>query len=412
VILLRVFMQTVWLAIGQIWSHKVRALLTTLGIVIGVAAVVGTVGTLTGLQETVLGEFEKLGARRIYIDGRLPPQLRNRLRWIDTRLSIPEIEAIRDQCPSISAITPEYWGTYEAISGDFKVAGVPTVGIWPVWHEITGRGVLMGRSFNAIDEEERRLVCMVNEAMIADLNLDREPVGTHIVLAGRRFLIVGVVETVDLAMFGGGDTRAECFIPFSTAKLLRPYGWISHAWAQLASPGKAEDAKAEVSFVLRRMRGLDPNDPDTWEVQVLQQFIDQFNKIAALMTVGAGAVVSISLLVGGIGIMNIMLVSVSERTREIGLRKAIGARPTVILLQFLVESVVLCLSGGAIGLLLGQLMVVGVASIPGIDIGDPTVPVWAIVLAVGFSAGTGVIFGMFPALKAAALNPIDALRHE
>jgi putative ABC transport system permease protein len=405
-------MQTVGLAIGQIWTHKIRAMLTTLGIVIGVAAVVGTVGTLTGLRESVLGEFEKLGARRIYIDGTLPQELRNRIQWIDVQLKIEEIEAIRDQCASVSAITPEYWGTYEAVNGDFKIAGVATVGIWPAWHEITGRGVLMGRSFNTIDEEERRLVCLINEAAITELNLDREPVGSDVVLAGRRFRIIGVVETVDLNMFGGGDSSAEFYIPFSTSRILRPYGWINQAWAQLASPDKADDATAEIGFVLRKMRNLEPNTPDTWEVRVLQQFIDQFNRIAALMTVGAGAVVGISLLVGGIGIMNIMLVSVSERTREIGLRKALGARPVVILLQFLVESVTLCLSGGAIGLAIGQGMVFAVAAIPQIDIGDPTVPLWAVVLAVGFSATTGVVFGMFPAFKAAALNPIDALRHE
>jgi putative ABC transport system permease protein len=144
----------------------------------------------------------------------------------------------------------------------------------------------------------------------------------------------------------------------------------------------------------------------------MQQYIDQFNALAAGITAAAGGIVGISLLVGGIGIMNIMLVSVSERTREIGLRKAIGARPGVILTQFLVEAVVLCLAGAGVGLAAGQGMVLAMRAIPDAPLEGATIPPWAIALAAGFSAATGIIFGMFPALKAARLNPIDALRHE
>ncbi len=411
-IVFRVIFQTLGLAIGQIWAHKVRALLTTLGIIIGVSAVVGTVGTLEGLRATVLEEFEKLGTRRIYIDGELPRELRNRIRWLDVQLTLDEIVAIRERCPSISAITPEYWGSYRVEHEDSVIEGGPTVGIWPVWHDIVGRGILRGRAFNSIDDEQRRPVCLVNEAAIEELNLDSDGVGEVILLNGRRFLVVGVVETVELGLFGGGDSSAEFYVPFETARQLNPWGWINQAWGQLASVEQAEDAKFEIGAVLRRMRQLDPELPDTWEVGVFQQFIDQFKKIAGVMTLGAAAIVGISLVVGGIGIMNIMLVSVSERTREIGLRKAIGARPGVILLQFLVEAITLCLAGGAIGIAIGQGLVLLVSKIPNSPIEDPTVPAWAMILAAGFSASVGIIFGMFPALKAASLNPIDALRHE
>jgi putative ABC transport system permease protein len=178
----------------------------------------------------------------------------------------------------------------------------------------------------------------------------------------------------------------------------------------MKSPELAEDVKAEVRFLLRSMRKLEPDAEETFQVEVLQQIIDQFNAMAAGISAGAGGIVAISLLVGGIGIMNIMLVSVSERTREIGLRKAVGARPAVILLQFLVEAVVLCLVGAALGLLAGQAITLL------LQFAEPLkraqIPSWAVMLAAGFSAATGIIFGMFPAIKAARLDPIVALRHE
>ena len=144
----------------------------------------------------------------------------------------------------------------------------------------------------------------------------------------------------------------------------------------------------------------------------MQQFIDGFSRLTSVITAVLGGVVGISLIVGGVGIMNIMLVSVSERTREIGLRKAVGARPAVILAQFLVEAVVLCLAGGALGMVLAQLLMLGLSMAPSAQLSDAEIPVWAIVLAIGFSVGTGLIFGILPAFKASRLDPIDALRHE
>lgn len=406
-------MQTVLLAIQQIWSNKVRSALTTLGIIIGVASIVAVVAALTGLRTSVLDEFEKFGARKVFIDGSRPNSMRHRTSWRDVQLKLEEIEAIRDHSPSILDIAPQYFNTYPIQYGDRLLAGAAVTGIWPQWHRIESREITLGRKFNAIDDAERRPVCIVNDKAIEELLLPTDPVGEYILLGDRRFLIVGVVETIQLSsMFGGGNSATEIYIPFETARQLNPNGWISHAWAELSSPDKADDAIAEITYVLRTMRGLGPEDENTFEVRVIQQFIDGFNRLAKGITAGAAGVVGIALLVGGIGIMNIMLVSVSERTREIGLRKAMGARSEVILIQFLVESVTLSLLGGAVGLLLGQLMVLGVKSIPGSPLEQAAIPLWAVALSVGFSAGTGVIFGMFPALKAARLDPIVALRHE
>jgi putative ABC transport system permease protein len=174
----------------------------------------------------------------------------------------------------------------------------------------------------------------------------------------------------------------------------------------------SEEARAELTFFLRKRRHLPLGAPDNFRVELMEKFIEQFNAIAGMVTMVAGGIVGISLLVGGVGIMNIMLVSVSERTREIGLRKAVGARPSAILMQFLVEAVILCLIGGLVGLLFGQAMTSLMAALPGSKLDKASIPGWAIAVAFGFSAAVGLIFGMFPAIKAARLDPIDALRHE
>ena len=174
----------------------------------------------------------------------------------------------------------------------------------------------------------------------------------------------------------------------------------------------SKEAEAEIRIYLRGTSKMKPGVPDTFSVVSLEREIKKFNKIAFIITAVASSVVGISLLVGGIGIMNIMLVSVSERTREIGLRKAVGARPLAIMLQFLVEAIMLCLFGGLLGVGFGQLLTGLLAKIPNAHLDKAYIPVWAIVVSFGFSELVGVFFGMFPAIKAARLDPIEALRHE
>lgn len=412
-IVLRLLLQTVVLAIGQIWANRFRAVLTTLGVIIGVAAIIAVVGAMTGAERFILSQFEKIGTRRVYIDGTMPDSMQTKTTWREVQLKERELIAIAEHCPSVEKITPMFFGGYSIEHAKKKIDGASVVGIWPEWHDIEGRAVIQGRPFSSIDEQDKRLVCLINDQAITELDLPEDPTNVFILIGGRRFMIVGVVETIQLSgMFGGGDTSTEVFIPFATARLLNPTGWINMAWAQLRTPEQAEDVEAEVRFVMRSMRGLEPGDEDTFIVRVFQQFIDQFRSVAAVLTVILGAIVSISLVVGGIGIMNIMLVSVSERTREIGLRKAVGARPIVILMQFLVESIVLCLMGAGIGWGIGQGLVLAIRVMPNSPLPEASVPAWAVMLSVGFSMFIGVVFGMFPAIKAARLDPIVALRHE
>jgi len=411
-IVIRWFVQTVLLALSQIWANRTRSILTSLGIIVATALVLVVIGAMTGFKNYILNEFETVGSRMIFIDGTIPQSMRHKVTWPSVQLKEDEVNAILEHCPSIDLITPEWNGFYEVRHGD-DAKQVAVTGIWESWHDVYTRYCIKGRPFSKIDRDEARQVCLINETAIEEFNLDRDPLGEFLLIKGRRFLIVGVVETKDVSpMFGGGESRSEIYIPFEQAKKLNPRGWINHAMGQLIAPEAADDAKAEITFVLRSMRGLDPEEESTFVINILQQAIDGFTKVADIMTAVLGGVVGIALIVGGVGIMNIMLVSVSERTREIGLRKAVGAQPMVILAQFLVEAVVLCLVGGALGMVLAQVFIIGLSLMPDSLLADAEIPVWAILLAVGFSVGTGLIFGILPAFKASRLDPIDALRHE
>jgi putative ABC transport system permease protein len=411
-IIARLIAQTVVLALQQMWANKVRTMLTTLGIVIAVVAVVTTVAAMIGLKAFVLDQLATFGANKVWVFPRMPQNQRERWSYRRIRLNTAQIDGILPNCPSIKSLSPIMQLNPTIQFRDTVKTGVLVQGIRPAWHDIEQRFVTHGRTFSQIDEDERRQVCLINDKGVQELNMDADPSGQFLLLDGRRFLIVGVVETKQVApMFGGDEAMTEIFIPFRTGEMMRPEPRM-YVVAQTHTPEQFEDAREEIRFYMRRARDLKPDDPDTFGVESIEQARSQFGKVAGVMTAAVGGLVGISLLVGGIGIMNIMLVSVSERTREIGLRKAVGARPEVILLQFLVEAVTLCLAGGAVGLAAGQGVVLAMRYAPDSPVAAAAIPPWAVVLALGFSAATGVVFGMFPAAKAARLDPIEALRHE
>jgi len=409
--LVRFMLQTVVLALTQIWSNKFRAALTALGIIIGVTAVVTVIAALGGMRAGVMGEFETLGAKKVWIWGNVPRSLRGKLGWDKVKMTVEEIRAIEEHCPSIENLTPIIQGSMTVNHGERTVQGVAVTGIGMDWRVVESRDITMGRPLSRIDHEQSRPVCLVNKEAVAELDLNTDPTGQHIRLDGHRFMIVGVIETEQKSMFTGANTNAEVLIPFETSLKLNRHGWI-WATASITSPEFMEEARQEIRFALRKLRNLDPEDEDTFNIMILQQAIDQFNTMAAGITALVVGVVSILMLVAGIGIMNIMLATVSERTREIGLRKAVGARPTVIMVQFLAEAVTLCIAGAIVGIVIGQTLVLIVQHIPKLNLQDAQIPMWAVVLAVSFSAGCGIVFGMFPAVKAARMDPIEALRHE
>jgi putative ABC transport system permease protein len=409
---LRLVYQSAMLAMAQVWANKTRAILTTIGIIIGVASVTAVIAALTGLRTKVLSEFETLGTNKIYIMNWRPEWGPKRYApWWAFRFKPYEFNGLLDHCPSILRFTRIAQMNRRVTYADRQLDGVEVSGIEPSWHKIENRSVLEGRPFSLIDNEQARPVCLISPALRDRLMLDRDCMGQSILVQNDRYRIVGIVEPRPvMAIFGEGGAGYEVLIPFNTA--WRRYRPGLYCIASSRSPDVTDEARAELNFFLRKARRLKPDEPNTFRMEVIEQYIQQFNRVAVAITMVAAGVVGISLLVGGVGIMNIMLVSVSERTREIGLRKAVGARPAAILLQFLVEAVMICLFGGLIGVLCGHGLTRMMAGIPGAQLDKAYVPAWAVALSFGFAASVGLIFGMFPAIKAARLDPIEALRHE
>jgi putative ABC transport system permease protein len=409
--LLTLSWQSAFLALGQIWANKVRALLTTIGIVIGVASVTAVISALSGLKQNVLNEFESFGTNKIFI---MPDWSRARVqrRWVDLSIRPRELEGLLENCPSVKSFTRLMSWSERISYGTKSEEDVDVLGIDPSWHEIENRMVTIGRTFSHVDNEQGRAVCLVTDKSIQSLGMPKDPTGQTLLVGDRRYRIVGIVESrQDSGMFGRRQSDSEIFVPLTTLAQLHTEPRI-RVVAACRSPDLSEEAQAEIKFFLRRSRKIKVGDPDNFRVEAVQEFLDRFRSIASAMTMVATGIVGISLLVGGVGIMNIMLVSVSERTREIGLRKAVGARPSAILLQFLIEAVMICMMGGLIGLLCGQGLTTILKRIPEAKLENAYIPAWAVALSFGFSAAVGLIFGMFPAIKAARLDPIEALRHE
>ncbi|HWP40854.1 MAG TPA: ABC transporter permease, partial [Tepidisphaeraceae bacterium] len=362
---LRLGYQSAVLAMAQIWANKTRAILTTIGIIIGVASVTAVIAALTGLKSKVLADFETFGTNKIFIFAWRPEYGPKRYApWWAFRFKPQEFDGLLEHCPSVARFTRIAEMRRQVSFQQTQLDNVEVMGIEPDWHRIENRSVIEGRPFSLIDNEQARPVCLVSPALRDRLRLDRDCIGQSIMVQSDRYLIVGVIEPPhQLAIFGDGGQGYELFIPFNTA--WRRYRPGLFCIAASRSADVSEEARAELNFFLRKQRRLKPDEPNTFRLEVLQRIIDQFQSVALAITMVAAGVVGISLLVGGVGIMNIMLVSVSERTREIGLRKAVGARPAAILLQFLVEAVMICLFGGLIGILCGYGLTRGLASIPG-----------------------------------------------
>ncbi|MBN2685948.1 MAG: ABC transporter permease [Pontiellaceae bacterium] len=405
--------QNIWVALGQIWSNKVRSMLTTLGIIIGIASVSGVIGSLSGLKAKIITDFESFGLNSIYISARQPDS--GPLKHASPELikfKPEEFDDLLAHCPSVKQMTRMASYNAPVSRGERSIESATITCVDAAWVKIESRDVLQGRPFSLIDETQGRRVCLIDEKTRDKLNLDKECVGSLISIDNFNYRIVGLIEGApdrSFANMGRGETF-EVIIPFwSYYQEAKP--WFN-VIAASKTPELAADAQSEITFYLRRTRNQRPGDPDTFRVDTVGGELEQFDKIMGTITAVAGGIVGVSLLVGGIGIMNIMLVSVAERTREIGLRKAVGAKGSDILMQFLTESVVLCFVGGIVGIGLGYLITLAIRQIPNANLDQAYIPGWAIMMSLAFSAGVGIFFGVFPAFKAARLNPIEALRNE
>jgi putative ABC transport system permease protein len=414
--LLRLIGQSVRLALVQIWVNKTRAVLTTLGIIIGVASVTAVIAALSGLKAKVMSDIETFGTNRIFLWPTRPDSGKYKnVPWDLIRFKPEQFEGLLEYCPSVACYTPINNDRDNIRYKERTLERIRISGIESAWHQIESRPVIVGRAFSTIDQSQARPVCLLSQKLRDKLGMNRDCTGELVTLGYRSYRVVGVVEErPSMAMIGGtgGNEEYEAFIPFQT--MYRNSGsWL---WFEVMAASKSadvsEEAKAEITFFLRQRRHIEPGEPETFRVQTVESEVRTFQTIATRFTLVAAGIVGVSLLVGGVGIMNIMLVSVSERTREIGLRKAVGAGAAAILTQFLVEAVILCCIGGLIGLGLGQLLTIAIASIPNVNLDKAYIPTWAMLMSLGFSAFVGIFFGLFPAVKAARLDPIEALRHE
>ena len=397
------------IALQAIRANKMRSLLTMLGIIIGVAAVIAVVSIVQGLDHVISTQLEGVGVTYIMVFPRQDqqdPDLAGR----EVTLTYDDGLAIMERASGIKLFNPVFFRGVQSRAGSRQHATM-LLGVGPSHQEVSDHWVDRGRFFSDLDIQRAARVCMVGQEVVDELELDEPILGSDLIVGQSSFTIVGIMERQG-EMFGQSQDDFV-LIPITTARDI--YG--VEAAKQLRLDFQAESAesvqmaKDQIKEILRARHRIPEGVKNDFQVLLQEELLETTGAILGTITSVVGGIVSIALLVGGIGIMNIMLVSVTERTREIGVRKAVGARKSDILIQFLIEAVTISLVGGLIGVLAGWgLGILGAKAIPGFP--PAHVPLWAIALAFGFAAMVGIFFGTYPAAKASTLDPIEALRHE
>ncbi len=408
------------LALRAIAANKLRAALTMLGIIIGVAAVITLLSVGQGVEQYVTEQFQGIGSSLLFVfpggpeEQGGPPGDDSGPR--DKPLTNQDGEALTDsfRVPSAEAIALEYFG-FGTVGYGRESMNVQVSGVSVNYQQVRQFFVAEGEFFSEADERGAARVAVLGQTVVTTLFPEAYPLGQTIKINNLPFKVIGLLESKGGGLFG--DQDSVVLIPLSTAqqRLFNARGLdgkyqVSIIHAQAHSDEAMESLAAEITEVLRERHNIRFRDEDDFTVVTQSDLISAFGEVTGVLTIFLGAIAGISLLVGGIGIMNIMLVSVTERTKEIGLRKAVGAKRRDILTQFLIEAITLSLLGGLIGIALGAAGTLAVAYF------QPDVPVtlsWAsVLLATTFSAAIGLFFGMYPAIRASALSPIVALRYE
>ena len=408
--------ENVAMAFQTLLAHKFRSFLTVLGIIIGVLTVVVIASILTGMRQNIISIVQEFGTNNIFafhlgmgprIGGRRP-----REEMMRKPLNVEDALAIKEQCPSVQDVTWQGfpWSTamtvqyQNNIARNFDFNGVPAN-----YAAVANIAISNGRFFSESEDSHGINVVVLGPDIRDALFPHSDPIGKRILINSRPYTVVGITEKSKAGAMGDNSRDSAVLIPYRSFHKMMPWE-DKHFLLIQAKDGKLNGALDEVESLLRRRRGVKPNQADNFDLSTADRLIQQFDAITATVGLIAIAISSIGLLVGGIGVMNIMLVSVTERTREIGVRKAVGATKRDIIFQFLVEAMTLTGVGGIFGVVLAigtsYLVMALVPSIPA------NIPMWAVVTGVVVSVSIGLLFGVWPARKAANLDPIEALRYE
>jgi len=398
------FIEIIKVSLIALKANKIRSGLTMLGIIIGVASVILLVAIGTGLKTYITGELEGLGGNSLFVfpgefdigggSGGTPGA-----GIAASKFTYDHVQDLERESQTVKAVMP-----YTENNGTMSYKGNTTVtqvsGVTTDYSNIRDQYVVNGEFFSQSQYNAAKKVAVIGTTIAEDLFGNEDPVGKKMTISDQRYTVLGVLE--EKGAFSGVDMDNLVFIPTTTAMRQFDMEYIQSLWVQSESSDVIDQTKEEVERIL-----LKTLDDDEFSVLDTKSILNVIGQILGALTAALGGIAAISLLVGGIGIMNIMLVSVRERTREIGLRKAVGATPQNILYQFLTEAVVLSLTGGLIGIGIGALGAFGIG-----QFFTTTITPWSIALATGVSSLVGIAFGVAPAYQASKLNPIEALRYE
>lgn len=410
------------LGLGDVWRHKTRSFLTMLGMVFGVASVIAMLAVGEGASQQALESIKRLGSQNILLSSEKPPESSGsgagRSKLTMYGLLYEDERRIRETVPEVLLTVPARMVRRNTRFGDRQME-LRVVETEPTWFEVVDRPLLAGRVLRTHDREANANVCVLTELGVRRLLAAEEVVGQLIRIGSGTFEVVGIVKNADGGSAQAPDSEADVYIPISTGKKL-----FGDTTIRYTTDGHPEGERIELGQIIVKMSSTEAVEAGSkaieamlarfhkrkdYKVNVPLTLLREAERTKKTFNVVLGAIAGISLLVGGIGIMNIMLASVTERTKEIGIRRAIGARKSRIVVQFLINTCVLSIGGGGLGILLG----VAIPMVITLTTDMPTViQPYSLILAFGISAGIGILFGLYPAMRAASLDPIEALRHE